>query len=271
MSFTGPGAGAPDYAPCRYGASKLSFRGPAARLDQPYWAMLGGTMTYGKFVEHAYPALVARATGHAVVNLGIPNAGVDAYLGDPEVLAIAAGAEAVVLQIPGAQNLSNRYYRVHPRRNDRFLTARPLLRMLFREVDFTEFNFTRHMLTELRRVSPLRFERVADELRAAWLERMQALIEVLAVPVTLLWAGENPPPVGGVDMAADPLLVTRAMVDALRPAAAAYVEVIISAEARAQGTEGMLFSALDLPAARLLPGPAAHAEVAAHLAALLAR
>lgn len=272
MAYADPGAGAPDYAPCQYGASKLMFRGPPQRLDQPYVAMLGGTMTYGKFVERPYPALVAEATGRRVVNLGMPNAGLDAYLGDAEVLAIAAGAEAVVLQVLGAQNLNNRYYRVHPRRNDRFLTARPLLRALFREVDFTEINFTRHMLTELRKVSPGRFERVVAELRSVWLARMRELIEVLAVPVTLLWVREGQPlPEGELDMAADPLLITRTMLTALQPDVANCLEIVISAEARARGTAGMVFSPLDLPVAQLVPGPAAHEEVAAHVAAMLTR
>ncbi len=35
----------------------------------------------------------------------------------------------------GAQNLSNRFYAVHPRRNDRFLRASTLMKTIFREVD----------------------------------------------------------------------------------------------------------------------------------------
>ena len=73
-----------------------------------------------------------------------------------------------VVQVMGAQNLTNRFYTVHPRRNDRFLRAAPDLQALYPEVDFTEFHFTRHLLRTLRWSSADRFEVVAEELRAVW-------------------------------------------------------------------------------------------------------
>ncbi len=55
-----------------------------------------------------------------------------------------------VIQVMGAHNMSNRFYAVHPRRNDRFLRASlGCCKTIYPEVDFTEFNFTRHMLTAL--------------------------------------------------------------------------------------------------------------------------
>jgi hypothetical protein len=70
-------------------------------------------------------------------------------LNDPAI-AEARAATAIVLQIQGAQTLSNRLYTVHPRRNDRFVRASGILRTIYRDVDFTEFHFTRHMLDHLR-------------------------------------------------------------------------------------------------------------------------
>jgi hypothetical protein len=49
------------YSPCRYGASRMLFRGPRKRLDQPYLAFVGGTETYGKYIEEPYLALVEKA------------------------------------------------------------------------------------------------------------------------------------------------------------------------------------------------------------------
>jgi hypothetical protein len=66
----------------------------------------------------------------------------------------------------GAQNLSNRLYTVHPRRNDRFLRASGILRTIYRDVDFTEFHFTRHMLDHLRCLSEDRFDIVRTN--CAW-------------------------------------------------------------------------------------------------------
>jgi hypothetical protein len=271
MAYTYPGEGSLDYFPCRYGRSKLMFRGPRRDLTQPYVAVFGGTETYGKFLPQPYPALVEAALGLPMVNLGCINAGTDVYLNDPAVIEIAAKARAVVIQITGAANLTNRFYAVHPRRNDRFLRAAPLLQTIFREVDFTEFHFTRHMLRTLNAVSPEKFEVLAEELRAAWVARMKLLISRLPTRVVLLWVADHAPVAPGRqgDVAHDPLLVDADMIATLRPLVSGYVEAVASPAARACGTEGMRFSALDEPAARGLPGPAVHAEVAAALATAL--
>jgi hypothetical protein len=116
-----------------------------------------------------------------------------------------------VLQIPGAQNLSNRLYTVHPRRNDRFLRASGILRTIYRDVDFTEFHFTRHMLDHLRCLSEDRFDIVRNELRVAWMARMQRVLSrgaragassVARLPPA---AGRGPADALGED----PLFVTR--------------------------------------------------------------
>ena len=48
------------YAPCRYGMSRIMFRGPKRRLDNPYFACIGGTETYGKFIDRPFPALIEK-------------------------------------------------------------------------------------------------------------------------------------------------------------------------------------------------------------------
>ena len=193
MAYAFPGEGALDYFPCNYGKSRLTFRGPRRSLERPYIAFLGGAETYGKYVPDPFPDLVEEEVGFAAINLGCVNAGPDVYLAEPEVIRIAQGAEAVVLQIMGAANLTNRFYSVHPRRNDRFIAATPQLRALFREVDFTEFHFTRHMLTALEAVSKERFEIVAEELRQTWVQRMTDLLGQLPDRTVLLWMAEASP------------------------------------------------------------------------------
>lgn len=228
MAFAFPGDGAIDYLPCRYGTSKLTFRGPGHDLAGEFIAVLGGTETYGKYIPQPYPSLLGRLAGVEVVNLGCVNAGPDAFLRDPGVLPVAARARAAVLQVMGAQNLSNRFYRVHPRRNDRFLGASSALRSMFPEVDFTEFHFTRHMLIALRAASPQRFEVVAEELRAVWVARMKLLLERLPRRVILLWLSVQPPPAPAqrADLGHDPMLVDAEMVAAIRPLASFWVEVV---------------------------------------------
>ncbi len=264
MACISPGEGSLDYSPCRYGNSRLIFRGPQRDIERAYVAALGGSETYGKFVAAPYPDLMERELGLPVANLGLMNAGPDVFLQEVEITRIAARACVTVVQLLGAQNLSNRYYAVHPRRNDRFLGVTPLLRSIFPRVDFTEFNFTRHMLRSLQHNSPDRFEVVAEELRAAWVTRMKQLLARLNGRVILLWMADiaPPSPTRRVDLDQSPLLVDVEMVAAIRPLASAYVQSVSSAEARAQGLAGMSYAPLDAPAAAGVPGPWVHREVA---------
>lgn len=271
MSFAFPGETSLDYLPCRYGRSKLVFRGPRRELAGPYVAVLGGSETFGKFVAAPYPALLQETLGVAVVNLGAMNAGPDAWAADPAVAEIAARARVTVVQITGAQNLTNRFYAVHPRRNDRFLRASPLLASIYREVDFTEFNFTRHMIQSLYRVSPEKFALLAEELRAAWLARMTSLLPRFGQRVVLVWLGRHGPDTVTNQPQDEPMLVTRPMLEALQSVTSAKVEVVYSADAGANGVAGMVFPPALEQAAKALPGPMQHEEAAAALGPVIAR
>ena len=261
-----------DYQPVRYAGSRLTFRGPCRDLGPGYVACLGGTETYGSFVARPWPALLEERVGTCCVNFGLPNAGPDVFLADDGLIRLAQGARAVVLQIPPAMNLTNSHYRVHPRRNDRFLLAEHALRDLFPEVDFTEFNFTRHMMQRLGAISPERFARLRAAVQRVWVARMTRLIEATAAPVILLWMARHAPGpgTGAATVAEDPAFVSRAMLDAIAPHAAATVTAVISPEARARGTYGMQFQPMEEATAASLPGPLAHDEAAAAVFPLLA-
>lgn len=273
MAYAYPGAGALDYFPCQYGGSRLTFRGPRRDLGQDYIAVLGGTETYGRFVPTPYPDLLEEWLGLPVANLGCPNAGAEVFAQDPGVIATANKARAVIVQVLGAQNLSNRYYAVHPRRNDRFIGATPALRSLYRNIDFTEFAFTRHLLQGLQRAGRDRFELVAQELRDVWVARMLDLLATVSVPVVLVWIGDQPPPArkSRADLTTSPMLVDAEMIATIRARTAGYAEVVLSRDARAEGLAGMSFAPLEAPLAREMPGPAAHREVATGLATALER
>jgi hypothetical protein len=90
---------------------------------------------------------------------------------------------------------------------------------------------------------PDRFAAIAAELKALWLERMQALLEWLPQRRVLLWMADHAPePAGqGAGLSSSPWLVDRSMVNALRPLASACVEVLTSAAARAEGVRAMRF------------------------------
>lgn len=266
MAYEFPGDGGLDYFPCRYGKSKLLFRGPRKRLDGDYCAVLGGSETYGKFVPLPYAALVEQALGVPVVNLGYMNAGIDVFVNEPAVIDICAQARVTVVKLTGAQNISNRFYAVHPRRNDRFLRASPLMCTIFREVDFTDFHFTRHMVSALHGFAPDKFEILAEELRMAWVARMRLLLQRIEGEKLLLWIDDHHPLGRSADeLGPEPLLVTREMVDTVAAGSAGVLHVHLSPQAIAAGTAGMQFLPLEAPIAAEMAGPVVHAEVAAAL------
>lgn len=102
--------------------------------------------------------------------------GIDRHLNDARLTLSARHACAFILRLPPPGNQQNPFYRVHPKRNDRFLRAEPSLKALFPEVDFTAFDFTGHMLGTLHATCPERFARLRAGLAASWLEKMQMLL-----------------------------------------------------------------------------------------------
>lgn len=191
MAFERPEASTLDYEMCRYGQSKLLFRGPKKSLKGDYMAFVGGSETYGKYVADPYVNQVERAIDFSCVNFSAVNAGVDAFFHDENLVTLFNRSKLTVIQVMGAQNMSNRFYTVHPRRNDRFLRASTLLQTIYRELDFTDFSFTRHMLGTLKTLSSSRFEIVEEELRAAWVARMTNLLGRISGPKALLWLRET--------------------------------------------------------------------------------
>lgn len=270
MSFQEKGQPAAEPAPCRLGTSRLLFRGPVGPLTGRYVAFLGGTESYGRFVDRPYPDRLQTLTGVRSVNFACLNAGVDAFLNTEEVIQASRGATLRVVQVLGAQNMTNRYYSVHPRRNDRFLRASPSLKSLFGEVDFTTFNFTRHMLATLRDVSPERFAILAETLKLSWISRMRQLLSSVGGPVVLLRMADHAPPPPGAEprLDRDPLLVDAEMIAAVVPFATVHVDVRIPL-ASEDPPDARGLSPYQAAAAAEMPGPRAHVAVAEALAPVL--
>ena len=269
MLMLDAGAGALDYSPCRYGAAKAVFRGPGRDLSQPYVAMLGGSATFGKYVDRPYPALVEQALGLPVANLGGMNAGPDFYLSDRAAMDIAGGARAAVVQVTGAEALTNPFYTVHGRRNDRFLAASPALRALFPQVDFTDIHFTRHLLQVLERSDDGAFRQVVQGLRQNWLAKMRQLLSQLPPRRVLLWLGDSAPPDRANSLNLAPLFIDRMMLEALRPEVSALVLACPSPRARSMAQFDMTYPETEAVQAACLPGAAVHAEVAGRLVPVL--
>ena len=158
----------------------------------------------------------------------------------------------------GATNLSNDFYRVHPRRNDRFIAPTRKLRALYPEVDFAEVAFTGHLIQRLQAVDPGRFLVVRQHLQNTWVERMQTLVAQASGPVFLLWFAARSPETAATDEGQGPHFVSRTMLEGLRP----YVDDVIEAVAPARKTAGMMFPPLEALAAMDCMGVEAHQTAA---------
>lgn len=263
MAYAFPSAGALDYANCTYGASRLLFRGPKRDIEGAFVAVLGGSECYGRCVKHPFPDLIEKELGLPVANFGLQNAGPDAFLNDPWLMEKAGHAAVTIIQLFGAQNISNRYYTVHPRRNDRFLSAKPALKALFPTTDFTDFHFTRHLLQSLQHASPQNFATVVAGLQQDWLGHMRSLLAQIGGQSILLWIADSlpPQPEEAIDLVFNPMLIDARMINALTLRNGRIVYVVPSPEARAMGLEGMIYDPSELPLAASLPGPFIHREI----------
>lgn len=249
-----------DYQLCGFEGSKLRFRGPKPDLDIPFVAVLGGSESFGKYVSEPYPAMLGAWLDMPVMNFGVTQAGLSLFSEEHWLLDMASKAEFTVLQVLGAQNMSNRLYSVHARRNDRFIGVSPALREIFPDVDFTEINFTGHLLETLRTTSPAGFKVVVEELKWSWVQRMRRVVNTIRNDVFLLWISDHSPQetTDSLDEL-EPHFVDQNMLDALSGDIAGLVKVV---RPPVYGLEGKICPREETSAAKLMPGPAEHAQIA---------
>lgn len=165
-------------------------RGRLLRLrgrPRDYVLFVGGQETAGRQVAEAYPALLEQWMGLRCVNLGRPDGGLESYWCDAQLIARARAARLVVVQVPGLLGQCNRFYTVHPRRNDRFLRANTPLRQLYPEADFSRIAFVGHLLSMLEQIDAARSEQIYQELQLRWMARVRLTLKVFARPAVLLW------------------------------------------------------------------------------------
>lgn len=259
-----------DYAPYDFGSAPLTLRGPRKDPDGDYVAMLGGSETYGKYVQYPFPDLVEAVTGVKVLNFGVMNAGIGAFADDERVAGICNGAKATVVQVLGAQNITNPLYSVHARRNDRLLGATPALKELYRGLDLTEVHFTRHLMNKLRRLSEENFAEVREVLRDAWVAHMRRLLDQIESEVVLLWIStRGPQDPENLSDPTDPLFVDRRMLAALKDQFHTLVEIRLLDEPEDKKLFGKIYAASEAEAAMQMPGPRAHGQIAQTIASAL--
>ncbi|MGR3493408.1 MAG: DUF6473 family protein [Shimia sp.] len=122
-----------------------------------------------------------------VCDLRVPNSGPDAVFQMPDIIPKARRADAVVVCLPSAANTSNRYYRVHPRRNDRVVSVSTDLRAEAPGMEWIDIHYTGHLMQALGTAHGHVLDRVVTAVQAAWLIRMKALVRCFSAPVMLAW------------------------------------------------------------------------------------
>lgn len=256
-----------DYQLCTLPGSRLKFRGPIPNLRRPFVAVLGGNETFGKYVGDPFPNLLSDWCGLPVANLAVPQAGLTLFSEERLLLDLASGAEVTVLQVLGAQNMSNRLYSVHARRNDRFIGASPALREMFPDVDFAEINFTGHLISTLKDTSEDAFGVLVNELKWAWVQRMRRILSLIESKVVLVWiTDQGNQTVADQHEQSEPHFITRPMIDDLGDAVDRLVEVPLNGVST---LNDKIYPAREKEAALTLPGQQDHSCIAEALAPIV--
>lgn len=260
MSFNHNSASLIEYSFCDYGTSKAIFRGPEAEIGNRTVSFIGAAETFGRFVLQPFPQVFGSITGRPAANLGQISAGIDRFILNSDIVNICQRSAITVVQVMGAQNMSNRMYSVHPRRNDRFIRPSALIQTIFNDIEFTDFNFNQHMLSTLKAQAPDRFPIVVQELQAAWLARMRMMLSQIGGDIILLWipcraAEANP-------LGKGPLFITEGMIDELRPALTTVVRPKFAPDVPDRLSDGLIYSPFDQAAAELAMTQSQHDFVA---------
>jgi len=212
----------------RLGSAKLPIRPPAKTVADEFVVFLGGDDTYGCHIEEPFPALIERISGVQAFNLGCVGSSLDVFTKHMEILRLCSYAGLVVIEIMGAEAISNRLYRVDERNTQNLLRASKYLKALYSEIDFAQIATISELLTILAQTSNDRLFFVRQELQLAWVARMRGLIRQISAPVILLWISDHEPffaETGGT-VFRDPLFVDRTMIENLRPEVVDIVEFV---------------------------------------------
>jgi len=220
-----------EYEAYRFGRSRQRFRGPKPDLSGAYISFIGGSETYGKFVDQPFPSLVENALDYTCANWGTPGAGPSFFLKDPVVLEACSNSKICVVSVMGAVAMSNRLYSVFKRRNSRVRVTSAGLQAMFPDLKLSEYRFAHNMLRHMYRDNPNNFKVLEIELREAWIARMRELLDEIETCRVLFWMSERTPdeafdPKNSDAFVTHPAFVDRAMLEAVAPMADLVIEYV---------------------------------------------
>jgi hypothetical protein len=197
-----------------------STRGPPVRGDS-YIACVGSAHTFGRFVRRPYPLLLSEALGGETLNLGFGAAGPSFFLNSPGLLDHIGRAQVVIVQVLSGRSQGNSLLDLSNHGIHGFSGA------MGSETSVRDF------YTWLLSQGPATVRSVLAETRANYVAATQELLWRIKPPKILFWFSVRTPdyvekfelPIRKF-FGAFPQFVNRAMIDALRPHADAYVECV---------------------------------------------
>lgn len=202
----------------------VQVRGPRQELTSgQYIACFGAAQTFGPLCAKPWPALLAESR-HPTLNLGFGGAGPSFFLLNPKLIQLANRSRLAIVQVMAGRSTRNSYLEIDGGRSN----ARP--RGSREGFVATEIAYQR----VLQAIGPRATQFIVEETRRNWVYEMELLLEAIRVPSIVFWFSERPPHYRegygtvGQFMGKFPQLVTEAMVEQIRPKAAAYVECISS-------------------------------------------
>ncbi len=204
-------------------------RGPTpADVDAGgHLAFLGAAQTFGAFIHHPFPEQVGQRLGREVLNLGRGGGGPFFFTALPRVMELVQRSSAVVVQVMAARMSSNsRFESLEGRAAGHYLEADGSRTFMDCEQAWTR------ALAEGG--APL-VRRLLEESQANWVAEMRSIAQTSGGPTVLFYFSTLQPDhqTGFTDLSdiygQYPQLVTRSMVDAVRPAFSAYAEVVSTA------------------------------------------
>ena len=116
--------------------------------------------------------MLEREMSMPILNLGAQHSGAGFYTEDDAIYEIVENAQVIFIEAPIVVNQSNPFYRVHPRRNDRFVTAVGPLHDLFPKADFVECHSTKHLIMKLITIDAARADIVFRTLQDEWMRNL---------------------------------------------------------------------------------------------------
>ena len=189
-----------------------------------YLAFLGAAQTFGAFVHRPFPEQVGGAFGREVLNMGRGGGGPSFFTALPRVMDLVGRAGAVVVQVMAARMISN----------SRFESLEGRAAVRYREADggLTVMDCDQAWARALQEYGRDGVMALIEESRRNWVDHMLQIAKAARGPTVLLYFGMRDPDyqIAFRDVwtlyGEYPQMVTRDMVEAVRPGYSAFVEVV---------------------------------------------